>query len=133
MKENTVKQKNITDEINIFFKNNIKIIVICSVIVLIINIVDIVTIKFGIDSEHTAILGTHEMFKLSGRFGLYILNILFKNYNFGFVGIDFIINDGHYILNEIEDLVGCRMLYLKWDKDIADLLFKEILKIIKQK
>ena len=62
-----------------------------------------------------------------------ILNILFKNYNFGFVGIDFIINDGHYILNEIEDLVGCRMLYLKWDKDIADLLFKEILKIIKQK
>lgn len=62
-----------------------------------------------------------------------ILNILFKNYNFGFVGIDFIINGGHYILNEIEDLVGCRMLYLKWDKDIADILFKEILKTLKHK
>lgn len=77
MKENTVKQKNITDEINIFFKNNIKIIAICSIIVFIINIVDIVTIKYGIDSEHAAILGTKEMFKLSGRYGLYILNQLF--------------------------------------------------------
>lgn len=77
MKKNTIKLENTVEKINIFFKNNSKIIVICSVIVLIINIVDIVTIKFGIDSEHTAILGTHEMFKLSGRFGLYILNILF--------------------------------------------------------
>lgn len=61
-----------------------------------------------------------------------ILNILFSKYKFGFVGIDFIINNKKYILNEIEDIVGCRMLYLKWDKDIADLLFKEILKIIRQ-
>lgn len=62
-----------------------------------------------------------------------ILNILFSNYKFGFVGIDFIINNKKYILNEIEDIVGCRMLYLKWDKDIADILFKEILKTLKHK
>ena len=62
-----------------------------------------------------------------------ILNILFSNYKFGFVGIDFIINNKKYILNEIEDIVGCRMLYLKWDKDIADILFKEISKILKHK
>lgn len=44
MKENTVKQKNITDEIHIFFKNNIKIIAIYSIIVFIINIIEFITI-----------------------------------------------------------------------------------------
>lgn len=60
-----------------FFKDNIKIIMICAFAVIFINIIDIATIKFGIDSEHAAILGTGEMFKLSGRFGLYLLNMLF--------------------------------------------------------
>ena len=77
MNAKIIKLENISENTQIFFKNNSKIIAICAIIVFAINIVDIVTIKYGIDSEHAAILGTQEMFKLSGRFGLYILNILF--------------------------------------------------------
>ncbi|NLN71591.1 MAG: hypothetical protein GX137_02215, partial [Thermoplasmatales archaeon] len=38
-----------------------------------------------------------------------------------FIGLDFMITDGSYILNEIEDPVGSRMLYDVSDTDIIDL------------
>ena len=39
---------------------------------------------------------------------------------FDFVGVDFIRHDGGWILNEIEDVVGTRMLYSITDIDAAD-------------
>lgn len=44
MKENTNKLEKMAEEINIFFKKNIKTIVIYSIIVFIINIVEFITI-----------------------------------------------------------------------------------------
>lgn len=40
-----------------------------------------------------------------------VIKKLYKELKFDFVGIDFIFNNGKPILNEIEDPVGCRMLY----------------------
>ena len=39
--------------------------------------------------------------------------------SFGFVGVDFIRHQGKWVLNEIEDVVGSRMLYSCSDIDIA--------------
>lgn len=39
--------------------------------------------------------------------------------NNSFIGIDFIFHNGKPLLNEIEDVVGCRMLYSKTDIDIT--------------
>ncbi len=45
---------------------------------------------------------------------------------FDFVGVDFILHDGRWVLNEIEDVAGCRMLYAATNLDgaaiIADIL-----------
>ena len=43
-----------------------------------------------------------------------------------FVGIDFLVNDGEWVFNEIEDVVGTRMLYELTSLDIADLFSKHI-------
>lgn len=48
-------------------------------------------------------------------------------FNFDFVGIDFIFNNGKIIFNEIEDVVGSRMVYTYTDIDIVDLYIKYIL------
>lgn len=45
-----------------------------------------------------------------------------------FIGIDFVINDGSYVLNEIEDPVGSRMLYDVSDTDIIGLFMDHVLK-----
>ena len=45
-----------------------------------------------------------------------------------FVGVDFILHNGQWILNEIEDVVGTRMLYAHTKLDIVDLYLKYILK-----
>ena len=52
------------------------------------------------------------------------------NHTFGMVGIDFIINSsGDFIFNEIEDVVGSRMLYKTYPNiDILDLYFKYLSK-----
>lgn len=34
-----------------------------------------------------------------------------RHFTFGLVGIDLIYDNGHPVLNEIEDVVGARMLY----------------------
>ncbi len=40
-----------------------------------------------------------------------IIEKLYDYLKFDFVGIDFIFDNGRWVLNEIEDSVGCRMLY----------------------
>ena len=47
---------------------------------------------------------------------------LFDRLGFDFAGVDFIRHGGHWILNEIEDVVGTRMLYATTDLDAARLL-----------
>lgn len=44
--------------------------------------------------------------------------------NFDFVGIDLIFDSGRPILNEIEDVVGCRMVYAQGDLDILEVFMK---------
>ena len=43
-----------------------------------------------------------------------------EEFDFGLVGIDFIYDGGRPVFNEIEDVVGARMLYALTDIDIAD-------------
>jgi RimK family alpha-L-glutamate ligase len=49
-----------------------------------------------------------------------IIQQLHTKLNYDFVGIDFIIDDGHWVLNEIEDVVGTRMLYECTPSDIVE-------------
>lgn len=56
---------------------------------------------------------------------------LYDELGFTLVGIDFIRNNGKWILNEIEDVVGTRMLYKCTDVDIVDLYIDSICKKIK--
>ncbi|MDF2908142.1 MAG: hypothetical protein K0R34_3463 [Herbinix sp.] len=68
----------------------------------------------------TAKEGFKSNFSLGGEVSLYqlstseieLVNCIIGQFNFGLVGIDFIIGDeGELIFNEIEDVVGSRMLY----------------------
>jgi glutathione synthase/RimK-type ligase-like ATP-grasp enzyme len=49
-----------------------------------------------------------------------IIKKLKTQLQFDFVGIDFIIDGGHWVLNEIEDVVGTRMLYSCTEGDIVE-------------
>lgn len=51
-------------------------------------------------------------------------------FDFDFVGIDFVFNNGKIVFNEIEDVVGSRMVYSYTDIDIVDLYIKYILQKI---
>lgn len=53
-------------------------------------------------------------------------------FDFGLVGIDFIFDNGKMVFNEIEDVVGARMLYSMTDIDIADKYLKWILEKIEK-
>ncbi len=72
--------------------------------------------------------GFRANFSLGGEVALYrlspeekeIITIIIEQFDFGLVGIDFIIGDkGELIFNEIEDVVGARMLYQCSDLNIA--------------
>lgn len=71
-------------------------------------------------------------FCLGGTAGCYQLNEqeisyvmkLQKHFGFDFAGIDFIFDKGKAVFNEIEDVVGSRMLYQKTDIDIIDIYTK---------
>lgn len=75
-------------------------------------------------------------FCLGGSASVYNLNSeetdtvrkVIELFDFDFVGIDFVFNNGKMIFNEIEDVVGSRMLYTYTDIDVADLYVKYILK-----
>lgn len=47
---------------------------------------------------------------------------------FDFVGVDFIAHAGGWVLNEIEDVVGTRMLYATTAHDAADLLVRRLVR-----
>ncbi len=51
-------------------------------------------------------------------------------FDFGFVGIDFMFSGGQMIFNEIEDVVGARMLYHLTELDVVDLYVEHILNVI---
>ena len=54
---------------------------------------------------------------------------IIERFEFGFVGIDFIFHHGEMIFNEIEDVVGSRMLYDKTDVNPVALYLEHILSI----
>lgn len=45
---------------------------------------------------------------------------------FDFVGVDFLVSDEGLVFNEIEDVVGSRMLYETWNVNIANLYMRYI-------
>jgi len=55
-----------------------------------------------------------------------IVEKIIKHFTFGMVGVDFIFDDGKFVFNEIEDVVGARMLYKTTNIDIIDLYMKHI-------
>ena len=56
-----------------------------------------------------------------------IVRRLHDRQNFDFVGVDFIRHGGRWMLNEIEDVVGTRMLYATTNQDAAHLLVGHII------
>ena len=55
------------------------------------------------------------------------VNKVIKLFDFDFVGVDFVFNNGEMVFNEIEDVVGSRMVYTYTNIDIVDLYIKYIL------
>ncbi len=47
-----------------------------------------------------------------------------------FIGIDFVFDNGKWVLNEIEDPVGCRMIYKTSNVDVAKEYVKSVLKAL---
>jgi len=86
--------------------------------------------------------GFRANFSLGGDVRLYNLNeeeislvqTIIREFEFGLVGIDFLIGDkGELIFNEIEDVVGSRMLYKCSDINIVELYLKYIIEDLKRK
>ena len=48
-----------------------------------------------------------------------VIACLYEKLHFDLVGVDFIVHDGKWILNEIEDVVGTRMIYQLTDRDVV--------------
>ncbi len=59
-----------------------------------------------------------------------IVKSIINLFDFDFVGIDFVFNNGKIVFNEIEDVVGSRMIYSCTDIDIVQLYVKHILKML---
>ena len=58
-----------------------------------------------------------------------VIDKIISQFDFGLVGIDFIIGDsGQLIFNEIEDVVGSRMLYKTSDINIVERYLQYIMK-----
>jgi glutathione synthase/RimK-type ligase-like ATP-grasp enzyme len=87
----------------------------------------------------TAKEGFKSNFSLGGEVCLYrlseeeraLVDIIIRQFDFGLVGIDFIIgDDGELIFNEIEDVVGSRMLYRCSDINIVEKYLRFILECL---
>ncbi len=61
-----------------------------------------------------------------------MVEFLQEKYAFDFVGIDFIRHDGQWVLNEIEDVVGSRMLYQATSLDVAKLYIEYVADAVKK-
>ena len=88
----------------------------------------------------TAVGGFKANFSLGGDVRLYELNeteketvnTIINAFDFGMVGIDFIIGDeGELIFNEIEDVVGARMLYKCADINLVKMYLEYILEKVR--
>lgn len=55
-----------------------------------------------------------------------ILNKLFENYYFDYVGIDFLFNNNGPVLSEIESVVGARSVYALTDLDIGKMVVEYV-------
>ncbi|HZK35265.1 MAG TPA: ATP-grasp domain-containing protein [Bacillota bacterium] len=62
--------------------------------------------------------GSAQVYTLSGNERQLIYKII-DMFDFGLVGIDFVFDKGELVFNEIEDVVGSRMLYAKTDINIV--------------
>lgn len=87
----------------------------------------------------TAREGFKSNFSLGGQVELYslkekereLVDQIIQLFDFGLVGIDFIIgDDGELIFNEIEDVVGARMLYQCSDINLVGRYLDEIISLI---
>ena len=56
-----------------------------------------------------------------------VVNKIISLFDFGLVGIDFIFHNGKIVFNEIEDVVGARMLYEKTDINLIERYLKYII------
>ena len=61
-----------------------------------------------------------------------IARTLYNELGFDFVGVDFIEHEGKWILNEIEDVVGSRMLYETSTVDVARTYLNHIAKKLRE-
>lgn len=86
--------------------------------------------------RRTAVGGFKSNFSLGGSVDVYelseeqksVVNMVIKQFDFGLVGIDFLIGkDGRFIFNEIEDVVGARMLYKLTDINLVRLYLQFII------
>ena len=62
-----------------------------------------------------------------------ILKAVYGSLKCDFVGVDFIRHGGKWILNEIEDVVGTRMLYSLTDMDAAKIYVEHVIKKLESK
>ena len=60
-----------------------------------------------------------------------LVNRIISLFDFGLAGIDFIFHDGKIIFNEIEDVVGARMLYEKTDINLVEKYLKYMISELK--
>lgn len=90
----------------------------------------------------TATSGFKSNYSLGGSVELYTLsekqkilvNKIIDQFDFGLVGIDFLIgDDGEFIFNEIEDVVGARMLYQCSDINLVGLYLEFIKRELRRK
>jgi RimK family alpha-L-glutamate ligase len=61
-----------------------------------------------------------------------LVNKIISLFDFDFVGIDFVFHNNKAVFNEIEDVVGSRMLYSHTDIDIAEIVTEHIVKSLKK-
>ncbi|MGN0818580.1 MAG: RimK family alpha-L-glutamate ligase [Candidatus Coproplasma sp.] len=62
-----------------------------------------------------------------------IVQAIYSELGYDFVGVDFIVNNGRWVLNEIEDVVGTRMLYKCTEIDAAEEYIEYIVNSLKNK
>lgn len=70
--------------------------------------------------------GSAQKYELTGR-ELGMIKKITSVLDIDYAGIDFMFQDGKAILNEMEDVVGARMLYHLTDIDVVDLYIKHII------
>lgn len=71
--------------------------------------------------------GTAEPYELNETEQSYVRTLM-EHFQFDYAGIDFIYHEGKPVLNEIEDVVGARMLYSYTDYDIVKIYIEYLMR-----